>query len=86
MQYSFTVCPTGGYYTKIENRNMCLLLGENEMTWQEAVDFCQTFSGSMFTPQSEEESTDALGYFQLMRNMRGKSRFMFVGKIAIFNY
>ena len=73
---------------------ICLVLGENEVTWLEANKFCGEFPGYLFFPKSDGECSDYFKFFERMRNERGKNRFRIYLKVivlsvkrnAIFNF
>ena len=63
-------CPEGSFFA--EQYSKCLLLGENELTWQEAVDFCQTQGGLLWYPHYDELNSAVFDFFQRMQIERGK--------------
>ena len=54
--------------------SMCMMLGENEVTWDEAVEFCESVDGQFWFPGSESESSKVFEVFKNIRNERGKNK------------
>ncbi len=68
-------CPEGAQFAPSQNMEDSLVLGENEMSWLEAIEFCDEFpAGYLFYPHSEEERSDYFNFFERMWNERGKNR------------
>ena len=54
----------------------CLALGQAEMTWEEAIEYCNGVGGNLWYPDNEAKSTAIYEFFQRLRNEQGKNRLL----------